>query len=168
MPLPSELLGEGEEPSPTPTPTGELPEPEEEKQTESVIARICGEANKLIFVGFTDLFQQIVCFFIPPLPVIDILETIFNDTFDRLQEAMKPFAYNQGVDMGEHIQTSIEQWIRKTFDEAMSELNDLKNQALGEIDRAQSELVEHAEKIQNLIERVNQLESGGILARLGI
>ena len=123
-----------------------------------VLDRVLGEGNKVLFVGFTDLFQQIIDALIPNFWPFTVLEDIFNQTFDMLQEQMKPFAYEQGAAMGKDIEEQVEKWIRSQFDTAMSELLKVKNEALGEIKKAQQELIEHAGKISNLLERVAALE----------
>ena len=160
-------------PTPTPPTTitvieGELPVPQSKTTSVSILGKICGEGNELLFIGFSDLFQTLVDFFIPNIWPLTILEEMFNNVFDNLQENLKPFAYNQGVAMGDRIEGQVEAWIRDKFDTAMDELEKARDQALGQIAQAEQELKEHTEKIQNLLERVSTLEGkSGILGELG-
>jgi len=133
------------------------------------LGTICGEANEVVFAGLTDLFQVIVDHYIPNVWPLTELEAMFNATFDDLQENLKPYAYNQGVAMGDRIEGQVEAWIKSRFDAASADIEALRDQALGEINAAKNELLQHAEKIQNLLERVNKLEGarpsilGGLL-----
>ena len=128
------------------------------KITGGVLGKICGEANEVVFAGMTDLFQVIVCHYVPNLWPLTLLEAMFNSTFDDLQENLKPYAYNQGVAMGDRVEDQIEAWIKSKFDAATGDIEALRDQALGEINAAKNELLAHAEKIQNLLERVRKLE----------
>ena len=147
---------------PTPTPViptvGGLPVPVSKVTTSGVLGKICGEANEVVFAGLTDLFQMIVDHYIPNVWPLTELEEMFNDTFDDLQENLKPYAYNQGVAMGDRIEGQVEAWIKSKFDAATADIEALRDQALGEINAAKNELLAHAEKIQNLLERVGKLE----------
>ncbi len=166
-----------EPPPPTPPPTpittivvpeGGLPIPVSKTAIASMLGKICGEANESLFIGLTDLFQAIADFFIPDVWPLSELEAFFNNVFDDLQENLKPFAYNQGVAMGNQIEGKIEDWIKSKFDIAKNEIEALRDQALGEINTAKNELLEHTQKIQDLIERVGKLEGqSGILGELG-
>jgi len=154
-------------PPPPPIPAGGLPIPVLKNPLAGVLGKICGEANEVVFIGLTDLFQQIADFFIPNIWPLTMLEEMFNNVFDALQENLKPFSYNQGVQMGDKIEGQVEAWIKSKFDAAKTQIDALKNQALGEIDTAKKELEEQAAKIQNLIERVGNLEGqSGIIEEL--
>jgi len=124
----------------------------------AVLDKVCGEANKQVFIGFTDLFQEIANFFIPDFWPFNVLEDIFNNIFDTLQKKMEPIAYEQGAAMGLEIEKKVTAWIKSQFDEAIKELEKVKKQALDEIAEAERLLREHADKIQNLLDRVNKLE----------
>ena len=104
------------------------------------MGKICGEANEVVFIGLTDLFQAIANYFVPDVFPLTLLEAMFNDTFDNLQENMKPFAYNQGVAMGDKIEADIAAWISNRFDAAMAELEALRDQLLTEINKWKDEL----------------------------
>lgn len=165
-------------PPPTPEPTpdppapivvteGGLPVPTVKITSGGILGKICGEANEVVFIGFSDLFQVIVDYFIPDFWPLDYLEGVFNNVFDNLQENLKPFAYNQGVAMGDQIEAKVEAWIKSKFDFAMDELQKARNQALAEIAEAEKQLREHTQKIQDLLERVGKLEGkSGLLGGL--
>jgi len=127
-----------------------------------ILDKVCGEANRAVFVGFTDLFQQIICGFIPNFWPFSVMEDIFNQTFDFLQEQMKPFAYDQGFAMGKDIEDAVTAWIKSQFDTAIAELEKVKREAQRELEKvkreAQRELAAQQAKIQNLLDRVAALE----------
>lgn len=133
---------------------GGLPVPVVKVSARGILGKICGEANEVVFIGFSDLFQMIVDFFIPDFWPLSALEEMFDDIFDNLQENMKPYAYNQGVAMGDRIESQVEEWIKSKFNLVMDELQKARDQALGEIAAAQRELEKQAQKLQDLLEEV--------------
>lgn len=104
------------------------------------MGKICGEANEVVFAGMTDLFQVIVCYYVPNLWPLTELEAMFNATFDNLQENMKPYAYNQGVAMGDRIEGQVEAWIKSKFDAAIADIEALRDEALSKINAAKVKL----------------------------
>jgi len=102
------------------------------------LGKICGEANEVVFAGLTDLFQVIACYFVPDVWPLTLLEAMFNDTFDDLQSNMKPFAYNQGVRMGDKIEADIAAWIKNRFDAAIADIEALRDEALSKINAAKT------------------------------
>lgn len=110
------------------------------KITGGILGKICGEANEVVFAGMTDLFQVIVNYYIPNVFPLDLLEAMFNDTFDNLQENLKPYAYNQGVAMGDRIEANVEAWIKSKFDAAIADIEALRDEALSKINAAKVKL----------------------------
>ena len=110
------------------------------KITGGILGKICGEANEVVFAGMTDLFQVIVCYYVPNLWPLTELEAMFNDTFDNLQENLKPYAYNQGVAMGDRIEGQVEAWIKSKFDAAIADIEALRDEALSKINAAKVKL----------------------------
>jgi len=125
-----------------------------------VLEKIYGEYQVRLFVGFSDLFQQILDALIPNLWPFSVIEDIFNNAFDKLQEQMKPFARAQGEAMGREAEAQIVATIQAKVKVATDQIEAVRVKAMSDIQTAKNELVRQADEIKNLIERVNKLEGG--------
>ena len=125
---------------------------------EDSLEKICGEAQKSLFVGFTDLLQEFVGLFIPDWWPMNYVEDCFDKIFNKVQDQMKPIAYQLGYKMGEDIENKVEAWIKSRATQLLNEINKAKSQALKEINSAFAEIRKHTDQIQNLLERVAALE----------